>query len=42
MIDAWLWLLGGCALYLLVRLNLWYYSLPKDERDENEADLWIW
>lgn len=34
------WLAIGCALVLLAWLNVWYYSLPKAERDENEREMW--
>ena len=38
----WSWVALGCGGVLLVWLNVWYYRLPKAERDENERDLWIW
>ena len=42
MTGAWAWLIGACALYLLVRMNLWFYSLPKEERDEATRDMNVW
>jgi hypothetical protein len=38
----WNLLALGCGLYLIIRLDLWYYSLPKAERDENRSDMWVW
>lgn len=38
----WSWLAFGCGGVLILANAVWYYRLPKAERDENEKDMFIW